>query len=334
MMDFGVREIVALLVLLVLVGVAIGLLLRYRRSQYGRIKSRARYRPGKSDDAGETREYGSELPSGGARVVAYRDPDDITTVHQRIRQQAEASRPKLSMFKEKPEQTSLGLEEESEADIPMLLDPAEMEPELPVEPIEDEVEEEVDPLFMEKISAPRDNPVEESAPEPEPQPEEPSVESSEPEQDEPEGEEPETDDGPLEVLVLNVMAADGKMLSGEEVHEALVSQGLKFGEMDIYHFDRGGQGAKGHFSVANILNPGTFKADMAEFATPGLCFFMTLSLRGSNQERFDKMLDASMRVTDQLGARLHDEQRSVISGQTLEHYRNRIRDFERRRMLR
>lgn len=327
-MDFGVREIVALLVLLVLVGVAIGLLLRYRRSQYGQIKSRIRYRSDGNEADGPA-EYGSELPGGGARVVGYRDPDDIKTVHQRIRQQAEASRPKLSMFREKPEQTSLGLDEESEADIPMLLDPAEMEPELPVEPVE-EPEEEIDPLFMEKISAPEDMPTEQ--PEPEIAREESAPENEQSELAEETYE--EEDDGPMEVLVLNVMAAEGTMLAGEQVHQALMEQGLKLGDMDIYHFDRGGQGAKGHFSVANILNPGTFQANMAEFATPGLCFFMTLSSRGSNQERFEKMLDASMRVTEQLQAKLHDEQRSVITRQTLEHYRNRIRDFERRRMLR
>lgn len=329
-MEFGVREIVALLVLLVLAGVAVGLLSRYRRNQYGRIKSIAKYRPGKNDQVKETREYGSELPSGGARVVGYRDPDDITTVHQRIRQQAEASRPKLSMFKEKPEQTSLGLEEESEADIPMLLDPAEMEPELPISPHEDdESEEEVDPLFMDKISAPKEPPpLEESDREPEL--EEDHSDSVQPETED----NPEEAEGPLEVLVMNVMAAEGAMLSGLQVHEALDEQGLRFGDMDIYHFDGEEKGIKVRFSVANILNPGTFQSNMAEFATPGLCFFMTLSSNGSNQQRFDKMLDASVRVTEKLGAKLHDEQRSVITGQTLEHYRNRIRDFERRRMLR
>lgn len=331
-MDFGVREIVALLVLLVLIGVAIGLLLRYRRSQYGRIKSRAKYRPGKDDDAKDAREYGSELPSGGARVVGYRDPDDITTVHQRIRQQAEASRPKLSMFREKPEQTSLGLDEESEADIPMLLDPAEMEPEPVIDPTDQESDEEVDPLFMDKISAPKDmsfdDPAEESDEQEEEQPDS--------EENEPEGthEEEEDADGPLEVVVMNVMAAEGRMLGGSDIHDALVEQGLQFGDMDIYHYEGEEKGVKVRFSVANILNPGTFKSDMADFATPGLCFFMTLSLNGSNQKRFDKMLDASVRVTERLGAKLHDEQRSVITGQTLEHYRNRIRDFERRRMLR
>lgn len=334
MMEFGVREIVALLVLLVLIGVAIWLLLRYRRSQYGRIKSRARYRPGKDDDHKETREYGSELPSGGARVVGYRDPDDITTVHQRIRQQAEASRPKLSMFKEKPEQVSLGLDEESEADIPMLLDPAEMEPELPVDPVEDDQDEEIDPLFMEKISAPDDLQFAESESESEPEESDEIPSPDEMDSVVEEEDEPAPDDGPLEVLVMNVMAPQGLMLNGQELHDALVEQGLKFGEMDIYHYDGRDKGSKGRFSVANILNPGTFQSDMSEFATPGLCFFMTLSLNGSNQERFDKMLDVSTRVTEQLGAKLHDEQRSVITGQTLEHYRNRIRDFERRRMLR
>ena len=331
-MEFGIREIVALLVLLVLLGIGIGLLLRYQRSQRGRIKSRIRYRFDQKDDARDGADYGSELPKGGARVVAYRDPDDIKTVHQRIRQQAEASRPKLSMFRDKPEQTSLGLEAESEAEIPMLLDPAEMEPD-PQVGITEVTDDEVDPLFMDKIKAPprpevsggedRSDGVDEPAQEAEPTPAEAEQVP-----------EPEVDDGPLEVLVLNVIARAGTMLSGEQINQVLTRHGMYFGDMDIYHFDVASQGRKRRFSTANILNPGTFNPSaMAGFATPGLCFFMTLSSRGDNLEYFEKMLEVSMRVTEDLDAKLHDEQRSVITRQTLEHYRNRIRDFERRRML-
>ncbi len=373
----GVREIVALLVLLVLAGIAVGLLLNYQRNQRGRIKSRVKYRydqpEPKIDDKAE---YGSELPSGGARVVGYRDPDDIKTVHQRIRQQAEASRPKLSIFRdrkaaterqdppveptspppsrraifqEKPQQRSLELD--AEAEIPMLLDPAEMEPEIPLRALADA--DERDPLFMEKIRA-EDHPsavaelqrakankpaARSRQPEPEvdPQPAlpvqvepEPVAEPAHATESEPEA----ADEGPLEVLVLNLMASQGVMLGGAAIDQALRQEGLQFGQMDIYHYQPG-PASRADFSVANILNPGTFTPDrLEEFATPGLCFFMTLSARGTNQDRFSNLLEIADRVAKQLGAKLHDEQRSVLTRQTIEHYRNRIRDFERRRMLR
>lgn len=164
---------------------------RFKRLRYGRIKTKLRYRSGDTSDVEE--DFRSELPSGGARLVEIRDPDDIETVNNRIREQAEANRPKLSASMRSPSQQAtldLGLEDGSnDPHIPVLLDPADEHtdhelpeetsdeiPSIPEMNLESEPEAEAEQLFEP-----------ESAPEPEetPEPESSDFELSEPAEPEP-----------------------------------------------------------------------------------------------------------------------------------------------------
>ncbi len=40
------------------------------------------------------------------------------------------------------------------------------------------------------------------------------------------------------------------------------------------------------------------------------------------------MLNAAQQISNDLGGELKDDQRNVLTSQTIEHYRQRIRDFE------
>lgn len=51
-------------------------------------------------------------------------------------------------------------------------------------------------------------------------------------------------------------------------------------------------------------------------------------------EAFNIMADTAMAIADHLGGELKDEHRSVMTAQTLEHCRQRIRDFERKLLSR
>jgi cell division protein ZipA len=87
------------------------------------------------------------------------------------------------------------------------------------------------------------------------------------------------------------------------------------------------------YSVANVLEPGTFDmADIESFRSPGVCFFMQLPGPENPLEAFEDMLKAARNLALQLGGELKDEQRSVMTGQTVEHYRQRIAEFRRRLM--
>lgn len=139
---------------------------------------------------------------------------------------------------------------------------------------------------------------------------------------------------PAEVLVCNVMAREGSELHGDDLLEALITSGLKFGEMNIFHKRfRDTTNGPVIFSVANILNPGTFDLNaMTGFRTIGVSLFLALPSPINNLEAFEQMLDVAVHLKESLDGELKDDHRNVMTAQTIEHYRQRIRDFELRQL--
>lgn len=141
---------------------------------------------------------------------------------------------------------------------------------------------------------------------------------------------------PEEVLIINVMAHKGEMLSGADLLDVILQCGMRYGSMDIFHrySDAKGEGAL-LFSMANMVKPGTFDLDaMDEFETPGVSLFMTLPIDADSMQSFELMVDTAQAIAEGLNGELKDEQRSAMTRQTLEHCRQRIRDFERMRLFR
>ncbi|OZY85105.1 cell division protein ZipA [Cellvibrio mixtus] len=141
---------------------------------------------------------------------------------------------------------------------------------------------------------------------------------------------------PEEVLIINVMAHKGEMFKGSDLLDIILKCGMRYGSMDIFHrySDAKGEGAL-LFSMANMVKPGTFDLDaMDEFETPGVSLFMTLPINADSMQSFDLMADTARAIAETLNGELKDEQRSVMTRQTLEHCRQRIRDFERTRLFR
>ncbi len=137
-----------------------------------------------------------------------------------------------------------------------------------------------------------------------------------------------------EVLVLNVTAKQGRVFSGDDLLHGLITAGLKFGDMNIFHKrlskDRPGSVI---FSVANMLNPGTFDLNnMDEFTTLGISFFLALPSPINNLDAFEQMLGVAQQIRATLDGDLKDDHRNGMTGQTIEHYRQRVRDFELRRL--
>lgn len=137
-----------------------------------------------------------------------------------------------------------------------------------------------------------------------------------------------------EVLVINVMAKPDREFAGVDLLPALLGLGLRFGDMNIFHRHVDSQsGSPVLFSVANMLNPGTFDLNQInDFATRGVCFFMTLPNVANSMQAFDRMLDAAQQLRMTLDGDLKDDVRSVMTAQTIEHYRQRVRDFDLRQL--
>ncbi|MGH1485975.1 MAG: cell division protein ZipA [Cellvibrionaceae bacterium] len=139
-----------------------------------------------------------------------------------------------------------------------------------------------------------------------------------------------------DVLVIHVKAAKDEYFYGSDLLDLILENGMRYGEMNIFHrhADEDGEGPI-LFSMANMVKPGIFDLHtFEEFSTVGLSFFLPLPTElNNNMEAFDVMLATAKDIADKLSGELNDEQRSVLTGQTIEHYRERIRDFTRRQQL-
>jgi len=135
---------------------------------------------------------------------------------------------------------------------------------------------------------------------------------------------------PEEVIVINIMAKPGEYFAGKELLPILLQQGMQLGKMSIFHkhADTEGNGPV-MYSMANMVKPGTFDvSQMDEFTTPGVSFFLQLPNQLGNMRCFEQMLNAANSIKNSLNGELKDENRSVITRQTIEHCRQRIQDFE------
>jgi cell division protein ZipA len=139
---------------------------------------------------------------------------------------------------------------------------------------------------------------------------------------------------PSEVLVINIMARDGRVFRGDDLMHALITAGLKFGDMNIFHQRLGrDKHSPVIFSVANILNPGTFDLNtMDSFTTVGISFFLALPSPINNLDALEKMLTSAEQIRHALDGELKDDSRNGMTAQTIEHYRQRVRDFELRQL--
>ena len=144
--------------------------------------------------------------------------------------------------------------------------------------------------------------------------------------------------GPENLLVvLNIMSPKGQMFTGEGVHAVMTSAGLTHGEHKIYHYM---QDKLAVFSIANAIEPGFFDLSQLEnISTPGLAVFMELPGPIECRKAFETLLEISQRLAKALSGELCDENRSVLTQQTISHlkdkveaYRMKQQAFQRRKL--
>lgn len=287
-MEFGAREMMLALGALVVLAIILDVIRRVRNARYDKIHMSKRKQPIFDDDRRD--EYGSELPSGGARVVGYRNESDVEEMSRAVRQRAEASKPKLTVPIRKPEQSSLF--QEDPAPSPGAVDVAQ------AEGIPDTVPETAEKEAVDNRES-RATPARQK----------PSAVVS--------------------VVVMHLMAGEGKVFAGQPLLDALLAEGLRYGSMKIFHRHASDDGSGPVlYSVANSVNPGTFDLnDMDEFTTPGVSFFFAMEDVDDPAVAFELLLGAARQMATDLGGTLKDESRSVLTRQTEEHYRQRIADY-------
>ncbi len=139
---------------------------------------------------------------------------------------------------------------------------------------------------------------------------------------------------PAEVIVINVFSRDPQGFDGNLLLQQLLANGLKFGEMSIFHRHKEFNGhGKVQFSIANGVEPGNFDLDnLADLRTPLITMFMGMPGPAEPLKAFEMMAAAAYNISTELGGNLKDESHSAMTQQTLEHCKQRIMDFERRQL--
>lgn len=135
-----------------------------------------------------------------------------------------------------------------------------------------------------------------------------------------------------EILVMHVKAKAADGFNGSDLLQILLACDMRYGDKDILHRHEKAEG-KGclQFSVANMLEPGTFNLeDINSFRTPGVTFFMTLPGPEDALQAFECMVETANCLVKNLNALLLDEDHSTASLQVINHYRARVKQFNQK----
>lgn len=138
-----------------------------------------------------------------------------------------------------------------------------------------------------------------------------------------------------EIIIVHAMAKGDQLFNGDDLLKILLACDCRYGEKNIFHRyeEAGAEGAR-EFSIANVLEPGTFDLDsMRTFNTPGVSFILQLPGPQNPLQAYGYMIETAQCVAKNLGGELRDEMHSAVTSQTIEHNRERIREFERRKRL-
>lgn len=337
----------SILIVILIIGIVLDGLRRARKNRRSELRLSPNAR--KIDRYFEQEEQSglaSEFPNGGARPKTASERAQLAS--EQARSESASSEATPVQPPGKPVQTSLDLDDP----VPMLMDTVEQEEtDQPTEDIElaSVTEEEFEPSLgsLDELETIEDRPSEEPKPAAhkeenasifqrartaveekiQSQLHETPTKEKQPEE--------KPDEGPREILIVNVMARAGENISGAELRQAFAEQKLKFGEMGIFHrhFENDGDAAV-IYSVANIVEPGSFDfAEMDTMETPGLSLFLALPAACPAIDAYDDLVYTARAIASAVGGELKDENRSTFTNQTVEHGRQKAMEFERKYKL-
>lgn len=136
----------------------------------------------------------------------------------------------------------------------------------------------------------------------------------------------------FDVVIVHVMAGSDRKFDGAALLDALLSQGMRYGDMGIFHRHEKENGSGPvKFSLANSVKPGTFDIEhMEDFSTPGVTMFMPLENLRNPLDVFDIFVKTAQSLAKTLNGELKDETRSAFTKQTVEHCRQQIIEYTRK----
>ncbi len=134
---------------------------------------------------------------------------------------------------------------------------------------------------------------------------------------------------PAKILALRLAAPPLERFDGCQLIEALRGAGLEHGKFSIFH-KATADGAT-LFSVASLVEPGTFALDRIEGQRfPGVSFFAVLPGPLDASATLEDMIATARQLAERLHGTLQDERGAPLSSQRLADLRAGVVDWQRR----
>jgi cell division protein ZipA len=134
---------------------------------------------------------------------------------------------------------------------------------------------------------------------------------------------------PQKIITVRVTAPAPSRFDGAALLSAMEGLDLVHGRFDIFH--RMHPLGRPVFSIANLLEPGTFDpATMRSGAYPGVAIFAVLPGPVSGHHALDDLMATARSLADRLGGNLLDDRGAMLSVQRMAQMREEVTVFERR----
>ena len=121
------------------------------------------------------------------------------------------------------------------------------------------------------------------------------------------------------IITMMLFAPKDRPYGGYELLQALLSNGLRYGDQQIFHYYQSQQPDSGVlFSCASVVNPGTFDLpNMGGFSTPGLVLFFDAQSVKDPKHAFEQLLQTVDGMVDDLGGEVCDSHQRLFTKQSL-----------------
>src|SRR3990167_928294 len=134
----------------------------------------------------------------------------------------------------------------------------------------------------------------------------------------------------MDYISLHLMATRDCPYNGYELLQALLANGLRYGDKNIFHrYETKTGHSRILFSLASVNKPGTFElSKMGSFSCPGLTLFMIVKDLPNSLQAFDIMLETAKQLVEDLGGEVQDETRQLVDDDKIEYIRARFKKSE------
>lgn len=134
------------------------------------------------------------------------------------------------------------------------------------------------------------------------------------------------------LVLLHVVAADGRGFAGPALRQLFAERGYQHGEMQIYHSC---YEDKTVFSIVNLVEPGYFEPQRMDetFHTPGVTLFMRLPGPLPADVAFDVLVSEAQQMASELGGEARDAEHATLTRQRIQHLREEVQDYILRNRL-